>query len=558
MDHLPEHDRGFAAEPADALLASYLAVVDEPLLLVDRRGRIVFCNDPARGIFGAAPTAGVGDPARTLLRRVRRGDPPAWHALVAALRAATSAVVPMLLDGRTTEVALHPLRDGWAVRVARGAPRGERPAGADANLDPLTGLPNRIGLHERFGAALERQARTGEGCAVLMVDLDRFKQVNDSLGHAVGDALLRTVADRLRSATRPNDTVARVGGDEFVIIQAAAGAAGTAEILAERLVDLVSRAYMVEGHLVSIGASVGIALAPRDGVDTDKLLRSADLALYRAKRDGRGTFRFFEPAMDALLRARRGLEFDLRKALALKEFELHYQPQLNLETDTVVGFEALLRWRHPTRGMTSPAEFVPLAEEIGLIVPLGEWVVRTACQEAARWPDTVSVAVNLSPAQFKSKRLYDTIVTALATSGLPARRLELEITEGVLMQENAATLATLHRLRDLGIRISMDDFGTGYSSLSYLRSFPFDKIKIDRSFIDELAKKPDSDAIIRAIAGLGMSLGMTTVAEGVETIEQMRRIRAEGCTDVQGYLISKPIPPSDILQLLSDRRRAAA
>jgi diguanylate cyclase (GGDEF)-like protein len=388
---------------------------------------------------------------------------------------------------------------------------------------------------------------------VLCLDLDHFKAVNDTLGHPVGDALLRTVGERLRSVLRETDTVARLGGDEFAVLQGAGGdpQPQAASALAKRVVDLVGRPYALEGHLVNVGASVGVALAPADGEDADALLKAADLALYRAKEEGRGTWRFFEPGMDARMRARRALELDLRKALALREFELAYQPQLDLGSDRVAGFEALLRWQHPERGLIPPAEFVPLAEEIGLIAPIGEWVLRTACREAAGWPEGVGVAVNLSPAQFKSHHLVPAVRAALAASGLPGRRLELEITEGVLLQDNEANLATLRELRALGVRVAMDDFGTGYSSLSYLRSFPFDKIKIDRSFVSGLATDPESAAIVRAIAGLGASLGMATTAEGVETAEQMRRIRAEGCLQVQGYLVSRPVPAAEVAALIA-------
>jgi predicted signal transduction protein with EAL and GGDEF domain len=308
---------------------------------------------------------------------------------------------------------------------------------------------------------------------------------------------------------------------------------------------------MVDGHLLTIGASVGVALAPSDGTEADTLLKNADLALYRAKLDGRATYRFFEPEMDARMQARRRLELDMRQGLARREFQLHYQPQLQLEGNRLVGCEALIRWNHPERGMISPLDFIPLAEEIGLIVPIGEWVMRQACRDAMTWPTPLTVAVNVSPAQFKSERLVEMVMSALAASGLPATRLEVEITEGVLLQENAKTLQTLHRLRELGVRVSMDDFGTGYSSLSYLRSFPFDKIKIDRSFVSDLSANRDGVAIIRAIAGLGKSLGMTTVAEGVETHDQMERIRTEGCTDVQGYLISRPVSATELLAFLS-------
>jgi diguanylate cyclase (GGDEF)-like protein len=458
--------------------------------------------------------------------------------------------------GQTLHIELQPVEEGWVATIEDVSKRKVSEARADemARQDPLTGLPNRLLLRERLSHALACLERDGEGCALLLVDLDRFKPVNDTLGHPIGDALLKKVADRLRSTVRPTDTIARIGGDEFVVLQAGVRDAAGTQALARRLVDLIGRTYMVEGHLLTIGASVGVALAPTDGADADKLLKNADLALYRAKLDGRGTYRFFEPEMDARMQARRKLELDMRQALARREFQLHYQPQLQLQSDRLVGCEALIRWRHPERGMISPLDFIPLAEEIGLIVPIGEWVIRQACRDAMTWPDHMSVAVNVSPAQFKSDRLVETIISALASSGLPARRLEVEITEGVLLQENEKTLQTLHRLRELGARVSMDDFGTGYSSLSYLRSFPFDKIKIDRSFIKDLTNKPDGEAIIRAIAGLGKSLGMTTVAEGVETPEQMQRIRLEGCTDVQGYLVSKPIPADDLLSFFAEQK----
>ena len=439
-----------------------------------------------------------------------------------------------------------------------------------ARVDPLTGLPNRLLFRERLAEAVARaEPGGGDGGsaadAVLCLDLDRFKSVNDTLGHTVGDALLAAVAGRLRSAVRDTDTLARLGGDEFAILQAGATSSSSsgrqpwdAAALAERLVDLVGRAYLVESHLVNVGASVGIAVLGGDGgggrADPDRALREADLALYRAKAEGRGTFRLFEPGMGARAQARRALELDLRRALALRELELHYQPQTNLATGRISGLEALLRWCHPGRGLVPPADFVPLAEEVGLIVPFGEWVLRTACRETARWPGDFSLAVNLSPVQFASPNLVAAVTSALAASGLPARRLELEITESVLLEESEAVLATLHRLRGLGARIAMDDFGTGYSSLSYLRSFPFDKIKIDRSFVRGLSGgggAGDCAAIVRAIAGLGASFGMATTAEGVETEEQLRRIRDEGCTEAQGFLVSRPVPAGEIDALLA-------
>ncbi len=410
-----------------------------------------------------------------------------------------------------------------------------------ARHDALTGLPNRAQLRTRMDEALAR-TRRGEQFAVLCLDLDRFKAVNDTLGHPVGDELLRAVTLRLRGLVRETDTVVRLGGDEFAIIQATVAQPDAATALARRLIAELAEPYVIEGHQVVVGASVGIALAPQDGGSADLLLKSADLALYRAKADGRGTWRFFEPEMDARMQARRQLELDLRHALAAGEFHLLYQPLINLASGRVTGFEALLRWRHAERGLVSPADFIPLAEETGLILPLGEWVLREACAEAARWPADVSVAVNVSAVQFASPRLVDAVAEALAASGLPGARLEIEVTESIMLQDTVVTMGVLHRLRGFGIRISMDDFGTGYSSLSYLRSFPFDKIKIDQSFVRDLEKRGDARAIVRAISGLGGSLGMRTSAEGVETPEQFEQLRADGCTEGQGYLFGRPIP----------------
>jgi diguanylate cyclase (GGDEF)-like protein len=540
-------------------LVRYLDAVRQGLLMIDRTGAVVVASASARQLLSSLNvTLRDHTPVLPLLRLLRGETPQGRRAILRTLRRTLDRRQPGVFEVRcadhTVQAELQPVAGGsWVVTLEDVSTRKASEARADAmaRLDPLTGLPNRLLLRERLSEALARLTRTGEACALLLIDLDRFKPVNDTLGHPVGDALLEKVADRLRSTVRPTDTVARIGGDEFVILQAGVRDAAGTQALARRIVDLIGRTYMVEGHLLTIGASVGVALAPEDGADADRLLKNADLALYRAKLDGRGTYRFFEPEMDARMQARRKLELDMRQALARREFQLHYQPQLQLESEKLIGCEALIRWRHPDRGLVSPADFIPLAEEIGLIVPIGEWVIRQACRDAMTWPAHMSVAVNVSPAQFKSDRLVETIISALATSGLPARRLEVEITEGVLLQENARTLQTLHRLRELGVRVSMDDFGTGYSSLSYLRSFPFDKIKIDRSFVKDLASKPDGEAIIRAIAGLGKSLGMTTVAEGVETAEQMQRIRLEGCTDVQGYLISKPLPTEDLARVFA-------
>jgi diguanylate cyclase (GGDEF)-like protein len=427
-----------------------------------------------------------------------------------------------------------------------------------AHHDALTGLPNRVLFHRRLGEALSRIRRGGGQLAVLCLDLDQFKSVNDTLGHPVGDALLKTVAQRLDHCVGDSDMVARLGGDEFAIILPTIGGPQDAEQTASKVIDVLGQPYEIQGHELVVGASIGIAIAPGDGDAADALLRNADMALYRAKGDGRGRFNFFEPEMDRRIQLRRTLELDLRKAFQNGEFELYYQPLINLAGGDVSGFEALLRWRHPERGMVSPAEFIPLAEEIGLITPLGEWVLRNACAEAMTWPAHVKVAVNLSPVQFKSRNLVQAVLTALAYSRLPATRLELEITESVLLGETEANLAVLHQLRSLGVHISMDDFGTGYSSLSYLRSFPFDKIKIDQSFVRELAERPDCMAIIRAVVGLGTSLGIATTAEGVETPEQLERLRAEGCTEVQGFLLRPPRRASDVALMLRDRRAATA
>src|SRR5262249_41337536 len=366
---------------------------------------------------------------------------------------------------------------------------------------------------------------------VLCLDIDRFKSVNDTLGHPIGDMLLKAAAERLRNCVRESDLIARLGGDEFAIVQVGVSQPTEATALSTRIIDAISAPYELDGHQVVVGMSVGIAVAPNDGSDAAQLLKNADMALYRAKADGRGVYRFFEAEMDARMQARRALELDLRKALAGSEFELFYQPLVDARTEQVRGFEALIRWRHPQRGMIAPMEFIPVAEETGLIVPLGEWVLRQACREAASWPPDLSVAVNLSVAQFKSRQLVPTIVNTLATSGLPPARLELEVTESVLLHESDGTLATLHQLRDVGIKISFDDFGTGYPSLGYLPKFPFDKIKIDGSFIHDVPSKDDSLAIIRAVVAIGASLGINTTAEGVETPEQFERLRMEGCTE---------------------------
>ena len=443
-------------------------------------------------------------------------------------------------------------RDGYLVAVVDITERRQAEARIAymAHHDGLTDLPNRELFQERLKQALA-EGRPGSGrVAALCVDLDLFKNVNDSFGHPIGDRLLRSVADRLRSDVIGNNLVARLGGDEFAVILTNVVSPNEASDYAMRLIKTLSKAYDIDGIEVVIGASIGIALSPGDGETSEELMRNADMALYRAKSDGGGVHRFFEREMDRQAQKRRDMELDLRRAFANGEFELHYQPLVDIAADRISGFESLLRWRHPQRGMISPADFIPVAEDIGLIVALGEWVLREACTEAAKWPADVKVAVNLSPVQFRSRNLVQVVISALAHSGLSPRRLELEITESLFLAETEANLAILHQLRELGVSISMDDFGTGYSSLSYLRSFPFDKIKIDRSFVKDLAQRSDCVAIVRAISGLGRSLNITTTAVGVETVDQLDWLRAEGCNEVQGFLFSAAKPAAEVEALL--------
>jgi diguanylate cyclase (GGDEF)-like protein len=406
--------------------------------------------------------------------------------------------------------------------------------------------------------ALQRMRRAGNKVATLCVDLDNFKTVNDTLGHSCGDLLLQRVAERIRAMLRPDDTAARLGGDEFAVVQTGIAGPAEASALARRLLADLSEPFDIMGHQVLVGASVGVALAPSDGDDSDKLLKNADLALYRAKADGKGAFRFFEAEMDARAQVRRKLEMDLRAAMLAGALEVHYQPLVNLATGEISGFEALVRWLHPERGFIPPSEFIPVAEETGLIVSLGAFVLKQACHDAAQWPRHIKLAVNLSPLQFRTGSLFVTVKQALETSGLSPSRLELEITETLLLEKVDHVLATLHALRALGVRISMDDFGTGYSSLSYLRKFPFDKIKIDRSFVHDLSVNADSQAIVRAILSLGKSLGITITAEGVETEPELACLKSEGCHEGQGYLFARAQPQADILKMLADKAVHAA
>ncbi|MCA1550605.1 EAL domain-containing protein [Bradyrhizobium sp. BRP19] len=423
-----------------------------------------------------------------------------------------------------------------------------------AQHDGLTGLPNRNLLRQQMDEMLLHTRRGSEKVALLMLGLDNFKAVNDTLGHAVGDKLLRGVAKRLRSTLREEDALARLNSDEFAVLQSGLARPEDAVMLAKRLLAAIADPYLLDGHSVVIGASIGIAMAPGDGEDSEKLLKSADMALSRAKLDARGSFAFFEAALDAKAQSRRKIEVELRDAIQNDVLRPYYQPLIDLASGRITGFEALVRWPHAERGMVSPAEFIPVAEDTGLINPLGGLMLRRACLDAAAWPDDVRVAVNLSPLQFRSGNLLSMVTDALKHSGLAPRRLELEITETLLLEKSAQVLATLHALRALGVRISMDDFGTGYSSLSYLRSFPFDKIKIDQSFVRDLAANREAQAIIRSIVSLGKGLGVTITAEGVETEAELSCLRAEGCHEGQGFLFSKARPNAEIVSLLAAQR----
>jgi diguanylate cyclase (GGDEF)-like protein len=465
-----------------------------------------------------------------------------------------------LADGRVIAVRHQPMAGGGWVGTYEDITerhRAEESVARMARHDALTDLPNRLLFTEKMAGGLARVVNNNEAMAVMCLDLDNFKAVNDSLGHPFGDKLLQGVAKRLCKVIGESDTIARLGGDEFAVLHPVADARD-AEEFARRLIDSVANPFLIEGQEINSGISIGIAIAPDNGTTGDQLMKCADLALYRAKAHGRNTYRFFEPEMDIRVRARRALEIDLRRGLTAGEFHLVYQPQINLATRKIVGMEALLRWTHPGRGPISPGEFIPVAEETGLIIPLGEWVLRQACTEAARWPSTVKLAVNLSPVQFRNRTLITTVTHALAASRLPADRLELEITEAVLMQDDKAIVGMLHQLRGLGVRIAMDDFGTGYSSLSYLRSFPFDKLKIDQSFIADVGSNTDSVAIIRTIAELGTTLGIETTAEGIETIAQLELVQRAGCTEGQGYLIGRPCPAAEVPEFIRQFRRTAA
>ena len=552
---ITEHER--VREQFDAALSNMV----EGLAMFDADQRLIVANQHYAEIYGlSADEVKPGTSLRQILEyRIAKDDLQgnADDILKAIFREVpfgkfVGKFRSRLKDGRCIEVSVGPTASGGTVTTHHDITEQRQAEARIAHLalhDALTGLANRTLLNERLQQALTRVARNAEIVAVLLLDLDHFKKVNDSLGHPAGDKLLKMVGERLRGLVRETDTIARLGGDEFAIVQVAIAQPCDATALARRIIEAITEPYDIEGHQVTIGTSVGIAIGPANGSTTEQLMQNADLALYRAKRDGRGTFRLFEEQMDAEMQRRCVMERELRQALVEGQFELHYQPQVNLAHNQVCGFEALLRWRHPAKGMVAPDEFIPLAEKSGFIVPLGEWVMRQACATAASWPDDLRIAVNVSPKQLGNPALVQVIASALGASGLSPRRLEVEITESALLTDNEEILATLASLRKLGVRIAVDDFGIGFSSLNHLRRFRFDKVKIDRSLVESFAEGGNALDVVRAVALLAKGLGIETTAEGVETQAQLEGVKAEGCTEMQGFHFSRPLPASQIEQL---------
>ena len=564
----------------DAVRAHFdaaLTNIGQGLCIYDRHERLVVANARYCEMSGLTPDeAQPGASFREMLARSHASgnfaDLAVEDVYASRMRRILTRTAATVIEeprpGLVLRIQVEPLADGGRLAILDDITahrKAEQTAAFLARHDVLTGLPNRVMLRDRLEQDLAKASR-GQPFAVMLMDLDRFKDVNDLLGHPAGDRLLQLAGERMQACVREVDLVARLGGDEFAVVIAEAVLPDGAGRVAERVTAAFADPFELGApgddgrpglRRTTVSVSIGIAVAPGDGAAADALLRHADMALHRAKAEHRGTARFFEQAMDASHLARRQAEHDLRLALERDEFRVFYQPLVSLQTGAVVAFEALLRWRHPARGLVPPVEFIPLAEETGLILPMGEWVVRTACRDAAAWPSAIGVAVNLSAVQFRNPSLVQTIQAALAVSGLAAARLESEITESVLLHDSPGTLAMLHALRALGVRIAMDDFGTGYSSLSYLHSFPFDKIKIDRMFIRDVLDRAISGAIVRAIAGLGASLGIATTAEGVETQEQLARLRLDGCTEVQGYLFSRPVPVGEARALLTAGRPPA-
>jgi diguanylate cyclase (GGDEF)-like protein/PAS domain S-box-containing protein len=533
------------------------------LLLFDAKQHLIICNKRYLDMYGlSADVVKPGCSFREVIAHRKEtgsfvGDIDHYIEVVLRETWHRNAMIISTPDGRSIQVVNEPVADGGWLATHEDITERRRAEARITHLahyDALTNLPNRTLFHERLKGELSHITPDRQ-LAVLYIDIDEFKSVNDSLGHMIGDELLKSVASSLAGCARKTDFVARLGGDEFAIVQTGIEDTDDVMMLVSRIFDAIRIPYQCLGHQVTTDASIGIALAPRDGSDIDQILKNADLAMYAAKAAGRRTYRFFETDMEAEVRARRSLEMDLRQALVDGGFEVYYQPCLDLQTNAITGCEALVRWRHPQRGMISPAEFIPLAEDTGLINQLGEWVLTTACREAASWPCNIRLAVNVSPVQFRSGMLALKVMAALAASGLAASRLELEITEAVLIRDDETALAVLHDLRTIGVRIALDDFGTGYSSLSYLQRFPFDKIKIDRCFITDIAEPEGSSSIVQAVVTIAADRHMTTTAEGVETEQQRELLRELGCSEMQGYLFSPPKPAAEIRPLLfADRQ----
>ncbi|WP_442894337.1 bifunctional diguanylate cyclase/phosphodiesterase [Bradyrhizobium sp. AZCC 1693] len=531
------------------------------LLLFDSSGRLVICNRQYIDMFGLSPD--VVKPGCHLSNLIRHrqergsfvGDVDAYCArFLDPNGSLVQDTITSTPDGRTIRLIFKRSPDGGWATTLEDVTEGRRDQARIEHLahyDALTNLPNRS-LFQRHAEGLLLETE-GREFAILYIDIDEFKRINDTLGHLIGDEFLKGVAERLRQAVGPEDFIARLGGDEFAILQHGIASAEDVHGLVARIYQALRTPFDCHGHQLSSDASIGIAIAPRDGSDLFDLLKNADLAMYAAKAAGRRTYRFFDPEMEQQANHRRELEADLRAALAQGAFELHYQPQVDLRSDRITGCEALLRWRHPVRGMVSPADFVPVAEETGLIEEIGQWVLHTACVEAATWPADVRIAVNVSPIQFRSETLSLKVAAALSETGLDPRRLELEITEAVLIADDDAALATLNQLRALGVHIALDDFGTGYSSLQYLQRFPFDKIKIDRSFVKEVTRNSSSASIIRAVVSIAADRNMITTAEGVETLQQRETVQNLGCTQMQGYLFSAARPAQEVRALLGAR-----